>query len=229
MMLTVFDIDGTLCRTSGLDDACWCRAAREVLGIEEMSTDWSDYPHSTDESIASALIRKHHGVEPDRALLDRLRDHFVALLEASHADDPSCVRATPGAPELLSRLSEAGHPVAIATGGWTPSARFKLTESGIAWKELPAAYACDAHPREEIITLAIERAARKHACDVDAFTRVVYVGDGLWDLRAAGTLGIAFLGIASGDRARQLKSAGARTVFEDFTDSERVLSGLLAE
>lgn len=229
MMLTVFDIDGTLCRTSGLDDACWCQAAREILGIDEMSTDWSDYPHSTDEAIASALIREHHGVEPDRALLDRLRDHFVSLLEATHAGDPSCVRATPGAPELLSRLSDAGHPVAIATGGWTPSARFKLTGSGIAWEGLPAAYACDAHPREQIITLAMERAAAMHSCDVEAFTRVVYVGDGLWDLRAAGALGISFLGIASGNRARQLESAGAPMVLEDFTDQERVLSMLLED
>ena len=119
--------------------------------------------------------------------------------------------------------------MAIATGGWTPSARFKLTESGIAWEGLPAAYACDAHPREEIIALAMERAAELHACDVDAFTRVVYVGDGLWDLRAAGILGISFLGIASGDRARQLESAGAPMVVEDFTDPDRVLATLLRE
>ena len=225
-MLTVFDIDGTLCRTSGLDDACWCQAAQEVLGIEEMSTDWSDYPHSTDESIASALIREHHGVEPDRTLLDRLRDHFVTLLEESHSSDPSCVQATPGARELLSRLRDSDHPVSIATGGWTPSARFKLSRSGIEWKEIPAAYACDAHPREEIITLAIQRAADAHQCAPGDFTRVVYVGDGLWDLRAADKLGIAFLGIASGHRADQLKGAGAEVVLEDFTDTQRVISTL---
>ncbi|MEE2681042.1 MAG: HAD family hydrolase [Planctomycetota bacterium] len=223
MLLTVFDIDGTLCRTSGLDDACWCQAAREVLAVQEMSTDWSDYPHSTDEAIASALIREHHRVEPDRVLLDRLRDHFVSLLEASHARDPSCIQATPGACQLLSQLSDRGQPVAIATGGWTASARFKLAEAGIDWTELPAAYACDAHPREEIISLSIRRAARMNHCEVADFSRVVYVGDGLWDLRAADALGISFLGIASGERARLLEAAGAHPVFEDFTNLERIL------
>ncbi|MEC7352706.1 MAG: hypothetical protein VYD99_06215, partial [Planctomycetota bacterium] len=56
MLLTVFDIDGTLCRTSGIDDSCWIRTARELFGVEKLSTDWSDYPHSTDESIAATLL-----------------------------------------------------------------------------------------------------------------------------------------------------------------------------
>jgi phosphoglycolate phosphatase-like HAD superfamily hydrolase len=224
MMLTVFDIDGTLCRTSGLDDACWRQAALEVLEIDEMSTDWSDYPHSTDESIATALIREHHGVDPDRALLDRLRDHFVSLLEQCHIDDPSCVQATPGAVELLAALSQSDHPVAIATGGWTPSARFKLSRSGIRWENLPAAYACDAHPREEIISRAIERAAEAYHCTTSEFKRIVYVGDGVWDIRAADKLGISFLGIASGHRASQLHDAGAQVVFEDFADTHQVIS-----
>ena len=226
MPLTVFDIDGTLCRTSGIDDSCWRQAAQEVLGISDMSTDWSDYPHSTDESIACSLIRQHHGIEPDRDLLDRLRDHFVELLHAAHRDAPEVIQATPGACELLAELEKADHPVAIATGGWTPSARFKLSRSGIDWGKVPSAFACDAHPREQIISLAIDRAAQLHQCIPADFGRIVYVGDGVWDLKASRALGISFVGIASGDRAGQLRASGANTVFEDFEDLEAVRSSL---
>ena len=226
MPLTVFDIDGTLCQTSGLDDACWRTAAHDVLGVEEMSTDWSHYPHSTDESIACALIREHHGVEPARALLDRLRDHFVDLLEQAHARDPDCIKSTPGARRLLSALSEQSHPLAIATGGWTASARLKLGHSGIDWKGIPSAFACDAHPREDIISLAIRRAADRYGCTPSEFGRIVYVGDGIWDLKASRALGISFVGLAHGQRAELLKQAGAAVVHENFEDLDSVLVSL---
>ena len=226
MPLTVFDIDGTLCQTSGLDDACWRTAAQDVLGIKEMSTDWSHYPHSTDESIAGALIREHHGVEPDRALLDRLRDHFVGLLEKAHAKNSDCIRATPGARRLLSTLDRQSHPVAIATGGWTPSARLKLSHSGIDWEGVPSAFACDAHPREQIISLAIDRAADLHRCTPADFGRIVYVGDGIWDLKATRALGISFVGLARGQRAELLGQAGAMVIHEDFQDLDSLLASL---
>ena len=72
-MLVIFDIDGTLCRTSQLDDDCWRLAALEVLGIASMSTDWNEYPHSTDESIASTLHERAHGVEAGRQDIDVLQ------------------------------------------------------------------------------------------------------------------------------------------------------------
>ena len=95
MLLTVFDIDGTLCRTSGIDDSCWIRTARELFGVEKLSTDWSDYPHSTDESIASSLLGEHLREEPTREHLDRVRDHFIELVRRSHREDPSTIQPTP--------------------------------------------------------------------------------------------------------------------------------------
>jgi phosphoglycolate phosphatase-like HAD superfamily hydrolase len=225
-MLVIFDIDGTLCRTSGVDDSCWTRAAQEVLEIESMTTDWGAYPHSTDEAIACALIRRHHGTEPSRSVLDRLRDHFVALLEAVQSDDPGHFRETPGAARLIRHLQESGHQVAIATGGWRRSARFKLDCAGIPHDGLGAAFADDAHPREEIIRIATERAASRSGMEVEALGRRIYVGDGLWDLKAAGRLGIGFLGIADGDRANLLREAGAPRVLPDFSDLDEVMGAL---
>ena len=218
MSIVIFDIDGTLCRTSGVDDACWCRAAREVLGVESMTTDWGAYPHSTDEAIACALIREYRRIEPTRALLDRLRDRFVELLRESHEADPGLFRETPGAAQVIPGLLSRGHPVAIATGGWERSARFKLACAGIPTADVPAAFADDAHPREEIISIAMRRLEEAGGHEQSRRGQAVYVGDGVWDLRAAERLGIGFLGIATGSRLQVLTEAGARDVLADFSD-----------
>lgn len=225
-MIVVFDIDGTLCRTSHVDDTCWCEMAQEVLGVDSMTTDWGAYPHSTDEAIASALIREHLKVEPSRELLDRMRDRFVELLGEAHAGDPDLFRETPGAANILRHLRDRGIHVAIATGGWTPGARFKLQQAGLECDAIPAAFSCDAHPREEIISIAIDRAATVLNVDRAALGRAIYVGDGVWDLIAARSLGIGFLGIASGERSERLREGGAAEVMQDFSDIEAVMRAL---
>lgn len=224
-MLVIFDIDGTLCRTSQLDDDCWRLAAREVLGIESMSTDWNDYPHSTDESIASHLLKQARGVEARRKDIDELRDRFVAILEEAHESAPDRMKQTPGASEFINRLVSEGHGVAIATGGWTASARFKLDCCGIEHRSIPSAFACDAHPRAEIIEIARSRTLESGIGITDD-TDVVYIGDGLWDLTAARNLGIGFVGIASGDRELLLREAGANHVFPDFLGQDDLLVAL---
>ena len=225
-MLVIFDIDGTLCRTSQLDDDCWRLAATEVLGIENMSTDWNDYPHSTDESIAGALHQAARGSEPSRAEVDLLRDRFVEILREAHDASPDAMKPTPGASDFIERLVSEGHGVAIATGGWTPSARFKLECCGIEHDRIPAAFACDAQPRAEIIEIARTRAILegRHREDDPA---VVYVGDGLWDLTASRRLGIGFVGLANGRREVLLREAGANFVFPDFLDQSAFLEALL--
>ena len=59
---------------------------------------------------------------------------------------------------------------------------------------------------------------------VEGFARIVALGDGLWDLRAAHNLGLAFIGIADGARAVALRQAGARHLIADYRD----LDGLVA-
>jgi phosphoglycolate phosphatase-like HAD superfamily hydrolase len=56
----------------------------------------------------------------------------------------------------------------------------------------------------------------------DYFEKVVYVGDGIWDVRAAKPLGIGFLGLATDTKARRLLEEGALCVLPDFSDLPRV-------
>ena len=139
--------------------------------------------------------------------------------------EPTRPQATPGASDFIARLLSEGHGVAIATGGWTASARLKLECCGIEHKSIPSAFACDAHPRAEIIEIARKRAHEQGIHDADD-PAVVYIGDGLWDLTAARHLGIGFVGLATGQREVLLRESGANDVFGDFLDQEAFLEAL---
>lgn len=217
MHLIVFDIDGTLTRTSQLDDACYVQAVAEVFGLKGISTDWSLYEHCTDVAIAHQLIRERLKRVPQRDDIARLRARFVELVREGQARDPSTVTAVPGAPQILERLaSSPGHAAAVATGGFEASARFKLKCAGLERFSDPAAFAEDGPSRRDIVSAAIGRAAQHF--NGGTFERVVTVGDGLWDLRTAAELKLPFVGIAQGERAEQLRAAGAEVILADFTD-----------
>lgn len=222
--LAIFDVDGTLTQTSEVDDECFRRAVREEWGVESMSTDWSEYPHSTDFAIAAEIHRRRFGREATSDVLDAVRARFAALVREEADRRPQRFQPVAGARELLPRLVSAGWRAAIATGGWTPSARCKLDRAGIPPESLPAAFACDARPREAIIRIAAHRACLEYR--VERFERVVYVGDGIWDARACRSMGIPFVGIAEGERALRLRREGATIVLGDYRDAVAVLEAL---
>lgn len=223
--LAIFDVDGTLCRSSDVDDRCWIDAAREILGLPRIETDWGSYEHSTDEAIATQLIRDRTDLRPIRDQVDRVRDAFVLGMREAIGSDHGVSPPVEGAVELFDRLRGNDWSVAIATGGWRTTAELKLRTAGIPIEDVPAAHADDAHPREEIITIARRRAERLKG---RTFDRVVYVGDGVWDIRAARRLEIGFLGIAAGDRAQALRTEGAACVLPCFEPFSAVLGALEA-
>ena len=116
--------------------------------------------------------------------------------------------ATKGAEELLGELRGAQQiDVAIATGDWLPSVSFKLESAGVSVNGFPMATSSDCYSRSDIVSLAVNRADR-------SIEDAVYVGDGLWDLRACRALGIPL--IATGSRIDQLREAGARYLMPDL-------------
>jgi len=221
--LAVFDVDGTLTRTSQVDDACFMEAIRLEWGINGVSMDWGAYEHSTDNAIATEISRVHRGRDATEGELSTLRDRFAGLVREQAATAPALFERVGGVREMLAALPGHGWHRAIATGGWTPSAKLKLAQAAVPFHGIPAAFACDARPREEIIRIATERAERDAA---KRFERVVYVGDGVWDARAARRLGIGFVGIAAGERAERLRESGAATVLPDFGDLAAFIAAL---
>jgi phosphoglycolate phosphatase-like HAD superfamily hydrolase len=225
MQLAIFDLDGTLTRTTRADADCYVRAVRESFGIHSIDSDWTKYTHSTDSGITVEVFQSHFHRLPTPDEIGRFKQQFVGLLAGTFRREPDSCREMTGVSTTLQRLK--AHPqwsIALATGSWRACAVLKLRTAGLDLDRVPAAFADDSVAREEIIALARSRALASYS--QSDFSRVVYVGDAPWDIRAARRLGIAFLGIAGGRKAERLLREGASEVLQDFSDFEGVLRGL---
>jgi len=221
--LAIFDIDGTLTNTNAVDDECFLRAIADVFEVDVGELDWSDAPHVTDSAITQWLSEQHRGRGVDDDELDRLVDVFVDHLRAELERDPLRFSPIEGAVDLFPALRAAGWDIAIATGGWGPSARLKLQAGRLEEPDLILACGSDAISREEIVRLARDRATSLHGV---TYSRVVSIGDGVWDVRTAANLDMPFVGVGSGAREARLRSAGASVVLHDLQDRDEVLRAL---
>ena len=225
MQLAVFDVDGTLTDTTKVDAVCFLRTFAEELGIT-LHSDWIDYTSPTDSGITLQAFQERFGRSPSADEVAALRRRFVGLLEQSFRDAPDGCRAVPGAPALLDRLrATPGWEVAIATGCWKASALLKLRNAAVNVDDVPAAFADDAATRDDILTLAVARSRERYGHD---FERVVYVGDGVWDVRTAMRLNVPFVGVGRDEHAARLRREGATHVVPDLTDPDRMLETLAA-
>jgi len=224
MKLVMFDIDGTLTRTDQADETCFVQALREVFGFTDVNTDWASYPHCSDSGILEVLFQTRTGRSPLPAELSHFQAHFLSLLNGATAVHP--FGPVPGARDFLrSLIEEPAFAVSLASGAWEVSARFKLASAGLDLQQIPAAFSDDAHAREEIMQASLVRAARSHCRD--SFDTIIYVGDGVWDARAARNLGFPFIGISNEPtRVERLYAEGARHVFRDYLDTDSFMSVL---
>lgn len=222
MKLAVFDLDNTLLQTGDVDRRCYSQSVADVFGIFDASTDWRDYTHVTDSGITREVVARHLSREPSTEELGRVIQRFVDLLTEEFGRNARAFAPLPGAREALEALpGEMGWQIAIATGGWRASAELKLTCAGLLQDGLLMGTADDAITREAIVRAAIEGARRR--CDVASFSRIVSIGDGLWDVRTAASLGLPFIGIGPEDAPGL---TGVRHRLRDYRDAAG-LAGLL--
>jgi phosphoglycolate phosphatase-like HAD superfamily hydrolase len=220
MKLVIFDIDETLTQTSRVDEICFTRAFADTHGLEVLADHWSDCPHVSDSGVTQHLYQHYFGRDPGDHESGVIKKRMVDLLEEHHRIDQSYFAEIPHAAETFNQLVEGrGWAKAIATGCWQPSAEMKLRAANINYHGVPGGFAEDGVARESIVGAAISR-SRNHY-QRENFDRIVSVGDGVWDVRTAARLGLAFIGVASGARAEKLREAGAKHVIPDFEDAGR--------
>jgi phosphoglycolate phosphatase-like HAD superfamily hydrolase len=222
--LAIFDVDGTLVQSYELDGECFVAAFHDALGIADVDTNWARYDHATDPGITAQIIHERQGREPSADELDRLQSAFCTRL-AEAAGRDGTYAAVPGAAGLLAALrARPDWALALATGGWRAAARFKIGRSGLDLEDVPAAFGEDGPSRQAIVSAAIARA--RVLAGVDDFAHIVCIGDGVWDLRTATSLGLPCIGIGTGAHAERLAAAGAARVVPDFADLAAILNAL---
>jgi beta-phosphoglucomutase-like phosphatase (HAD superfamily) len=224
MHLVMFDIDGTLTETDEVDGNCYVQAIADVLGFTNINTDWSVYPHCSDSGILDSLCRERLGRSPATVETAAVQSQFMSLLIAATREQP--FQPVAGAREFLDTLLPTpGIALALASGGWECSARLKLASARLESAQLPAAFADDALARTAIMQIALARAEQAHAGA--QFTKRTYIGDGVWDARAARELGFRFIGIARENvKIDRLRTEGAINLFPDYRNSHDLLAAI---
>ena len=210
----ILDLDGTLMPTAEIDNECFWQAVFGCFGKRDRLPDLHGFKHITDSGILDEWCVRELGRPPLEVETRQIKHQFVQLLEAAFNLEPNHFRPFSGVTEWFKAVSESDHVyTGIATGGWQESARLKLKLSGLDRFDLPLASSDDAMPRSRIMQIAAQRTLGGQTGNQVDFT---YVGDGVWDLQASRKLGWGFIGIAEGDRADELKLAGADLIRRDF-------------
>src|SRR5208337_1165716 len=160
--------------------------------------------------FTNQLLRET-GVEISPERMERLRQgHAAAYLRQA-----SRIRPLPGAGKLLSWLSDAGIPWAIATSGRMETAAPSLAALGVDPDRIPVVTRDQvkyAKPDPDLFIAAAERLGAP-------IETAVVVGDSIWDMLAAArcrALGVGLL--CGGYGAEELQKATAFRVYEDPAD-----------
>lgn len=205
----LFDLDGTLVDSVYQHVLAW-KVALDAEGID-LSV-WRIHRRigMSGGLFLNQLLRET-GVEisPERA--ERLRHlHAEAYRELRDA-----IRPLPGARELLTWLTEAEIPWAIATSGRMETAAVNLGALGVD-PEVSTVVTRDqvryAKPDPDLFLAAAERLSAP-------IETAVVVGDAVWDMLAATRCRALGVGLLSGGYgAEELRQGGAIRVFEDPAD-----------
>jgi HAD superfamily hydrolase (TIGR01509 family) len=198
----LFDIDGTLVDSNYLHVDAWSRAFEEV-------------GHPVDAWRIHRSIGLDSAKLLDRLLgddVDELGDRAKQLHTDLYAEMFDRLRPLPGAVELLHALKDAGIRVVLATSA--PEDELEVLTGVLDSDDaLHATTSSDdvetAKPEPDIVNVALERAG------VDA-SEALFVGDAVWDMKAAGRAGVRSIGVRTGGfGADELTEAGAASVYDD--------------
>jgi HAD superfamily hydrolase (TIGR01509 family) len=209
----LFDLDGTLIDSVYQHVLAW-REALEAGGIRLAVWRIHRQIGMSGGLFVNALLRETgHRVSGEEARrLQRLHaDAYVKYV--------SQVRPLPGSQELMSYLTKAGVPWAIATSGRMESARLSLDLLGVG-PEIPVITRDQVTHAKPDPDLFLAAAARLGVNISDS----VVVGDSVWDLLAARRAPALGVGLLSGGYGREeLERAGAYRVYNDPADLLRHL------
>ena len=187
--------------------------------------------HSRELPGAAAALHALAAYAPGRAgfgALDRAKPGAAALDGAE-----ARMGALSGAEARAGALDGAGQVSvvqSVLTGNVRPMAEMKLSALGLDGDlDLEVGAYGEAHEvRAELVHMARASAARKYRADFSGAATVL-VGDTPLDVAAGLETGARVVAVATGGTtAAMLAESGARTVLPDLTDTQAVLSAILA-
>ncbi|MCL7457004.1 HAD family hydrolase [Micromonospora echinofusca] len=199
----LFDVDGTLVDTTYLHTVSWWEALRQLDRPPPMATIHRAIGMGSDKLLDHLL-----GPERDRGADRKLRDAHDTLF----AEYWERLVPLPRAADLLRACAERGLRVVLATSAAeheVAALRRALAADDVIHTITSSADARESKPAPDILVAALEQSGL-------AAERVVFVGDSVWDVAAAGELDVPCVGLTCGGTSRgELAGAGAVAVYED--------------
>ena len=192
----LFDVDGTLVDTTYLHTIAWWEALRQH-----------------DEDVPMAEIHRAIGMGSDKLL-----DHLLGS-DRDRSDDEVLstahdilygawwerLRPLPGAADLLRAVAKRGPAVVLASSAKEPELkklRRVIDADDVISAATSSSDAEQSKPAPDILQAALDQS------DVDP-RRAVFVGDSVWDVKAAARLDIPCIGLTcGGTSADELSEAG---------------------
>lgn len=187
MHAVIFDIDGTLLESAGVDDTLYKDAVVSILGNVRFRATLADYNHVSDSGILAQVL-EDNGISLTAEITTAVKSRFVQSLR-QHISNHGPFAEISGASNMLKTLQRSNdHSVAIATGGWRESAQLKLSTAGLDRFDIPLSTSDDADDRKEIMRIALDKIGTE-------FHSITYYGDGVWDREASLELGWQFVAV----------------------------------
>ncbi len=203
----IVDVDGTLMENTGLHVTAWRRAFAHVGREIEVTTIMRRIGMGGDKMAPEIL-----GEDADEALLDRVR----ALHPEEYLDKGLIDHAQPndGALDLLRALKARGLRVALASSASEREIERYLPSLGDG-KDVDvipnSSHASSTKPDPDVIETALDKLGNPK--------QAVVIGGTVWDVEAAGKLGLPCVCVLSGGtEARLLVEAGAVAVYDNPPD-----------
>ena len=215
----LFDLDGTLVDSVYQHVLAW-KEALDAEGIELAV--WRIHRNiGMSGGLFTNQLLRETGIEISEEIVGRLRRGHAAAYKR-HA---SSVRALPGARDLLSFLTEAGIPWAIATSGRLETAALNLEILDVDPERFPVVTRDQvkyAKPDPDLFLAAAERLGVR-------IETALVVGDSIWDMLAATRCRAPGVGLLSGGYgADELRQSGAIRVYDDPADLLRKIDEVAA-
>ncbi len=200
--LVIFDWDGTLMDSIGKIVASWQEACRAM-----------SQPSPTDETLRSLIglstpacieqLAPHLSQQAQQRFCDLYRERY-RLAE----QNPSSLFE--GVPELLTRLSDLGYTLAVATGKGRPGLDRVLAQSGMAPFFPYTRSASETHSKPDP-AMVLELCAQSRVPP----SRTLVVGDAWFDLEMARRAGADGVGVTYGaGTLASLRSAAPRGLID---------------
>lgn len=215
--LIIFDIDGTLTQSVEVHQKIFKEMLTEI-GVEEDYSALNSFKHHTDSFIAKEIFE----IDRNQQFSDAKRVEFEEGL--TRKINLETFQEIKGAKVAIDKLEKStDFCVCYATGSLLRPAKHKLNSIGINYIDSLLVASDTLFSRKDIVAKAISRAKEYYA--VREFERIISVGDGLWDLITAKTLGLDFIGVGLKNK-KVLEENGANIVLNDLTELEKEITSV---